>query len=81
MRLAAALLQEQSNDCLKVEGSGPDLLQVGEPNFFLLGSKSFGRNPHFLLSIGQRQIRDLFALLGGREDLDLYQNVQYLAVS
>jgi hypothetical protein len=43
-----------------------------EPHFYVLGAKSLGRNSQFLVAIGLDQIRDLFALIGGRSDLDLY---------
>lgn len=47
-------------------------LVLPEPNFYLLGAKSYGRDSGFLMTAGYRQIRDLFALIGGRATLDLY---------
>jgi len=49
-----------------------------EPHFYVLGSKSFGRRSDFLLPYGHQQIRDLFALMGGRSDLNLYANLEKL---
>jgi hypothetical protein len=43
-----------------------------EPNFFVLGAKSYGRFGEFLLRSGFEQIRDIFALIQGKADLDLY---------
>lgn len=37
-----------------------------EPGYFILGSKSFGRDSSFLLKKGHEQIKELVALLGGR---------------
>jgi thioredoxin reductase len=46
--------------------------QQPERNFFILGAKSHGRNSTFLLRNGFEQVRDVFALLTGKADLDLY---------
>ncbi len=43
-----------------------------EPNFYILGAKSFGRDSSYVISDGLDQIRQVFAILGDREDLDLY---------
>ena len=78
MKLAAQLLNSSgggSADCLDQTSCGPASLQNPEPNFYLLGSKSYGRNTQFLLSIGLEQIRDVFTLIGEREDLDLYKTM------
>ena len=57
---------------------GAASLMTSEPNFYVLGSKSYGRNSGFLISAGLAQIRDLFGLIGGRASLDLYQDLQNL---
>ncbi len=46
-----------------------------EPDFYILGAKSYGRDSRFLLSHGRAQVRDLFTILGDRADLDLYANM------
>ena len=74
IKLAAELLGQASADCLTLSGSGPDALLSPEPNFYILGAKSYGRNSQFLISAGLVQIRDLFTLLGNRADLDLYDS-------
>ncbi len=43
-----------------------------EPNFYILGAKSYGRDASYLMTDGFAQIRDLYALIGGRATLDLY---------
>jgi len=73
MRLAAALAGQRGADCLKLAGQGPDALRNPEPNFYILGAKSYGRNSHFLLRLGFEQVRDVFALLTGKPSLDLYR--------
>ena len=75
MKLAASLSQQPEGDCLDQQSTGPDSLCSPEPNYFILGSKSYGRNSNFLLVIGFAQIRDVFTLIGEREDLDLYINL------
>ena len=76
MKLAAQMLAQSQTDatidCLDQTSCGPQSLLTPEPNFFILGSKSYGRGSQFLLSIGFDQIRDLFTIVGEREDLDLY---------
>jgi len=78
MKLAAALLGESSADCLDQVGRGPGTLLNPEPNFYILGAKSYGRGSRFLLSIGYEQIRDVFSIIGDREDLDLYASMAHL---
>ena len=50
----------------------PQLLQTGEPNFFVIGIKSYGRDAGFLMHNGFRQVRDAYKLLSGDDALDLY---------
>ena len=53
--------------------AGPNAPRDTEPNFYVLGAKSYGRNSHFLLRAGFEQVRDAFALITGKADLDLYK--------
>ena len=73
MNLAAALLKHGGGDCLTVPPQGPAALRNPEPNFFILGAKSYGRNSNFLLRTGFEQVRDVFTLITGKADLDLYK--------
>lgn len=79
MRLAAKLLGGSSSDCLDQTAHGPQSLLNPEPNFYILGSKSYGRNSAFLLSIGLRQIVEVFSIIGDRESLNLYATAPRLA--
>jgi hypothetical protein len=56
MKLAAALLGAAGGDCLAQPAPSADLLSNPEPGFFILGSKSYGRNSSFLLRQGLQQI-------------------------
>ncbi len=63
MKLSAALLGASAADCLGVPAFGADVLANPEPGFFILGHKSYGRNPNFLLETGYRQVADVIAAL------------------
>jgi len=65
IKLAATLLGG-SGDCLAQESQGIEILQNPEPNFFILGSKSYGTNSTFLLSHGLEQIRTVMPHLTER---------------
>lgn len=71
MKLAAALLGA-SGDCLAQPAPGPETLRNPEPDFFIVGAKSYGRNSAFLLQLGQAQIRSVFQLIEAQPALDLY---------
>jgi thioredoxin reductase len=72
MKLAAALLGEGSADCLAQQSFGADTLINPEPNFYIIGNKSYGRNPTFLLRVGLAQIVELFSVIDNDPDLNLY---------
>ena len=42
-------------------------------NFYILGAKSYGRNANFLLRNGFEQVREVFTLIMGKAELDLYK--------
>jgi thioredoxin reductase len=72
MKLAAALARSKALDCLKQTTHGAESLRNPEPNFYVLGAKSYGRNSHFLMRIGFEQVREVFTLITGDASLDLY---------
>lgn len=73
MKLAAALLSTgSSTDCLAQGNLGAEVLKNPEPDFYILGMKSYGKNSNFLLKAGFEQIRDAFKLISGNDQLDLY---------
>jgi hypothetical protein len=60
-------LGESSGDCLQQSVGGPELLQNPEPNFFILGAASYGRDSRFLLQNGLQQIDALFDHIAATE--------------
>jgi thioredoxin reductase len=81
IKLAAMLLDSTTSDCLAQTTHGPQTLINPEPDFYVLGAKSYGRNTSFLTSIGIQQVRELFTIIGDREDLDLYATATSLIPS
>jgi len=71
MKLSAAVLGAGSSDCVGQTTHGLETLVNPEPGFFILGAKSYGRNPNFLLRVGIEQVRDLFRILTGDATLDV----------
>jgi hypothetical protein len=63
INLSAALLGAGSTDCLTQTTHGADTLKNPEPGFFILGSKSYGRNNTFLMRVGWEQVGEVFGLL------------------
>ena len=63
MKLAAALLGADAGDCLTTPAFGADVLETPEPDFYILGHKSYGRSSHFLLETGFKQVADVVAKL------------------
>ncbi len=55
-----------------------EMLCTTEPDFYVLGAKSYGRDGRFLIAHGLQQIRALFTLIGDRENLDLYSSMNGL---
>lgn len=78
MKLAAGMLGNKSADCLNQAAFGVQTLINPEPNFYILGAKSYGRSSQFLYATGLAQIRDIFSLIGDRETLDLYASAHKL---
>ena len=65
MNVAAALSKHAGGDCLAVPAQGADTLRNPEPNFYILGAKSYGRDSNFLLRNGFAQIREVVTLITG----------------
>lgn len=73
MALAASLLKQSAQDCLAIAPGGRNVLKTSEPNYFVLGAKSYGRNSQFLLRSGFEQIREVYAIITGNTELNLYK--------
>ena len=64
MRLAAQLLaQAGSGDCLQISASDAEALRNPEPGFYVIGAKSYGRNPDFLLQRLPEQIEAVLDMM------------------
>ena len=63
MKLAAALLSQDSTDCLAQVGHGAATLANPEPGFFILGIKSYGRSANFLMRLGWTQVDEAFSFI------------------
>ncbi len=64
MKLAALLLSGSAGtDCMVAPEGGASVLAHPEPNFFVIGAKSYGRNSAFLVRTGYAQAADALAAL------------------
>jgi thioredoxin reductase len=70
---------ENVTDRWKFSPDDPQLLWTGEPNFFVIGIKSYGRDAGFLMHNGFRQVRDAYKILSDNLALDLYEGKLNLA--
>jgi hypothetical protein len=73
VRLAAELMRETGGDGM---GMGArvttDSLRNPEPDFYILGAKSYGTNSNFLMRVGHEQVRKVFEIIEGNAAVDLY---------
>ena len=69
MKLATALRGANSGDCLTTPSFGADVLANPEPDFYILGHKSYGRDPHFLRETGFRQVDDVVRRLASAQQV------------
>lgn len=73
----APLIDPEHHPCGTVPAHGATTLAHPEPGFFVVGMKSYGRAPTFLLATGYEQVRSVAAQLvgddeaAGRLELDL----------
>jgi thioredoxin reductase len=62
----SAALAKSAGDEMAGSPGGPAALKTAEPNYFVLGAKSFGRGGQFLMRTGFQQVRDVFSLITGK---------------
>lgn len=73
----AALIDPNIHSCGTVRPHGAQELQHPDEHFYIVGSKSYGRAPTFLMATGYEQVRSIAAMLAGdtvaatRVELDL----------
>ncbi|WP_454777666.1 FAD-dependent oxidoreductase [Georgenia muralis] len=61
----APLIDPEHHSCGTVPAHGATTLAHPEPDFFVVGMKSYGRAPTFLLATGYEQVRSVAAHLAG----------------
>jgi hypothetical protein len=65
------LIDPNEHSCGTVRPHGARELAHPEPGFYVIGSKSYGRAPTFLLATGYEQARSVVAMLDGDEEAAL----------
>ncbi|MFN2309278.1 MAG: NAD(P)-binding domain-containing protein [Gammaproteobacteria bacterium] len=61
----APLIDPNEHSCGTVRPHGYQELSHPEANFFIVGAKSYGRAPNFLMATGYEQVRSIAAALAG----------------
>jgi hypothetical protein len=67
-RTLAPLIDPNVHSCGTVPPHGAAELQHPEQNFYIVGMKSYGRAPTFLLRTGYEQVRSVVCALAGDEE-------------
>ncbi|GAA1483253.1 NAD(P)-binding domain-containing protein [Brachybacterium fresconis] len=62
------LIDPEFHSCGSVEPHGERVLAHPEKNFYIVGMKSYGRAPTFLMATGYEQVRSIAAALAGDRD-------------
>ena len=70
MMLSSCLLGA-GTDCMEIPAYGVEVLANPEPDFFILGHKSYGRNPHFLMTTGYDQVAEVIEKLAQDQQIAL----------
>ncbi len=64
-RTLAPLIDPNEHSCGTVRPHGAEELRHPEPNFYIVGMKSYGRAPTFLMRTGYEQVRSVVAAIVG----------------
>jgi hypothetical protein len=67
-KVLAPLIDPNVHSCGTVRPHGAAELAQPEPGVFIVGMKSYGRAPTFLLATGHEQVRSISAALAGDEE-------------
>lgn len=70
----APLIDPNVHSCGTVRPHGEEILRQPERNFYIVGMKSYGRAPTFLMATGYEQVRSIVAYLTG--DFPSARNVE-----
>ncbi|NWN88847.1 MAG: NAD(P)-binding domain-containing protein [Micrococcaceae bacterium] len=64
-RQLGPLIDPEFHSCGSVQPHGERILAHPEPGFYIVGMKSYGRAPTFLMATGHEQVRSIAAALAG----------------
>jgi len=64
----APLIDPNVHSCGTVRAHGEEILRQPEKDFYIVGAKSYGRAPTFLMATGYEQVRSVIAFLSGDEE-------------
>ncbi|TQR36083.1 flavoprotein [Lysinibacillus sphaericus] len=64
----APLIDPNEHSCGTVRAHGEEILRQPEKGFYIVGAKSYGRAPTFLMATGYEQVRSIAAYLAGNEE-------------
>jgi len=64
----APLIDPNEHSCGTVRAHGEEILRQPEKDFYIVGAKSYGRAPTFLMATGYEQVRSIIAYLSGDEE-------------
>ena len=67
-RALGPLIDPEFHSCGTVPAHGADVLAHPDQDFYLVGMKSYGRAPTFLLATGYEQVRSVVAAIAGDTD-------------
>ncbi|MGE7926720.1 NAD(P)-binding domain-containing protein [Lysinibacillus xylanilyticus] len=70
----APLIDPNVHSCGTVRAHGEEILRQPEKGFYIVGAKSYGRAPTFLMATGYEQVRSITAYLAG--DIGASQRVE-----
>jgi hypothetical protein len=70
----AELIDPNIHSCGTVRAHGEKDLRHPDKNFYIVGSKSYGRAPTFLMATGYEQVRSIAAAIDG--DMEAAQNIE-----
>lgn len=64
----APLIDPNEHSCGTVRAHGEEILRQPEKGFYIVGAKSYGRAPTFLMATGYEQVRSITAYIAGDEE-------------
>ncbi|KPN97218.1 NAD(P)-binding domain-containing protein [Lysinibacillus sp. ZYM-1] len=64
----APLIDPNEHSCGTVRAHGEEILRQPEKDFYIVGAKSYGRAPTFLMATGYEQVRSITAYLSDDEE-------------